>query len=69
MFETQIAFCQHKPGKTESLCGRFLIYPNDQLDRPAVLGDQSAHQQSSDHPTDSKDGHGEGVQDGEELLV
>lgn len=52
-----------------SLSSLFSICPNNQPDRPAVLGDQSAHQQSSEHPTDSKDGHGEGVQDGEELLV
>lgn len=69
MWRHKSLIVKHKPGQTEFLSSLFLNYPNNEPDQPAVLGDQFAHQQSSDHPTDSKDGHGEGVQDGEELLV
>lgn len=66
MWRHKCLIVKHKPGQTKFLSRLFL---NNQPDQPAILGDQFAHQQSSDHPTDSKDGHGEGVQDGEELLV
>lgn len=69
MWRHKSLIVKHKPGQTEFLYSLFLNYPNNQPDQPAILGDQFAHQQRSDHPTDSKDGHGEGVQDGEELLV
>lgn len=46
-----------------------LFHPNDRPHWPAVLGDQFAHQQRPNHTANGKDGHGEGVQDGEELLI
>lgn len=46
-----------------------LLHPIDRAHWPAVLGDQFAHQQRPNHAANGKDGHGEGVQDGEELLV
>lgn len=36
---------------------------------PSVFGNQPAHQQGTDHPANSKDGHSEGVQDSDEVLV
>lgn len=36
---------------------------------PSISGDQPAHQQGTDHPTNSKDGHGEGIQDSDQVLI
>lgn len=43
--------------------------PNTSTHIPSIFGNESAHHQGPGHPTNSKDGHGEGVQDGEELLI
>lgn len=39
------------------------------MHQPSVSGDQPAHQQGTDHPADSKDGHSEGVQDSDEVVI
>lgn len=36
---------------------------------PSKFSNEFAHQQGPSHPTNSKDRHSEGVQDGEELLI
>lgn len=45
------------------------VSTNHHAHQPSISGDQPAHQQGTDHPANSKDGHSEGVQDSDEVLI